>query len=216
VIELQNVFKGYPTTHGFHPVLRGVSVKFERGVNVGIVGRNGAGKSTLIGVLAGAIEPDRGTVVRKGRISWPVGFGGGAHGALTAEENCRFVARAYGEDVDRVVDFARSFSDLGKFFFEPVSTYSSGMKARLNFALTMAFPFDIYLIDEGMATGDERFREKGQALFEARKHKSSIIIVSHNLRTVKRFSDRVAVLHQGRLRMFGSVEEAQELYRIEG
>jgi capsular polysaccharide transport system ATP-binding protein len=215
MIELRNVSKGYPTNHGFHTVLHSVSATFDVGVNVGIVGRNGAGKSTLIGLLAGALEPDRGTITRRGKISWPVGFGGGAHGSLTAEENCRFVARAYDADVDEVVDFARSFSDLGKYFDMPVKTYSSGMRARLNFALTMAFPFDIYLIDEGMATGDERFKAKSQRLFEERKNHSSIIIVSHNLRTVKRFSDRVAVLHEGDLVMFDSAEDAQQLYRIE-
>lgn len=215
MIELHNVSKGYPIRGGFHSVLKGVNVKFERGVNVGIVGRNGAGKSTLIALLAGAVEPDSGTITRHGRISWPVGFGGGAHGALTAEENCRFVARAYDEDVDRVVEFARNFSELGKYFDMPVRTYSSGMKARLNFALTMAFPFDIYLIDEGMATGDSRFKDKSQRLFESRRGRSSIIIVSHNLRTVRRYSDKVAVLSDGKLTMFDSAEEAQQLYRIE-
>jgi capsular polysaccharide transport system ATP-binding protein len=144
-----------------------------------------------------------------------VGFSGGAAGTLTGEENCRFVARAYGEDVDRVVDFTRSFAELGDYFFMPVRTYSSGMRARLNFALTMAFPFDHYLIDEGMSTGDSRFKDKSEELFESRRGRSSIIIVSHNLRTVHRYSDRVAVLHQGQLTMFDSVREAQSLYRIE-
>jgi capsular polysaccharide transport system ATP-binding protein len=176
-----------------------VSIRFEAGVNVGVVGRNGAGKSTLIGILAGAIEPDAGSVHRKGRISWPIGFAGGAAGTLTGEENCRFVARAYGEDVDRIVDFARDFAELGDYFYMPVGTYSSGMRARLNFALTMAFPFDHYLIDEGMATGDARFKDRSKQLFESRRGRSSIIIVSHNLRTVNRYSDRIAVLHQGRL-----------------
>jgi capsular polysaccharide transport system ATP-binding protein len=215
MIELVDVSKGFPTGRGFHQVLNRVNIRFEKGVNVGVVGRNGAGKSTLIGILAGAILPDSGRVVRQARISWPVGFGGGAHGALTAEENCRFVARAYGEDVDRVVDFAREFSELGDFFYLPVRTYSSGMRARLNFALTMAFPFDFYLIDEGMATGDARFKDKSEALFDSRRGQSAVIIVSHNLRTVRRYSDRVAVLLNGKLTMFDSVDEAQELYRIE-
>jgi capsular polysaccharide transport system ATP-binding protein len=215
MIELDNVTKGYSVLGAYHPVLKGISIKFERGVNVGIVGRNGAGKSTLIALLAGASEPDSGTITRHGRISWPVGFGGGAHAALTAEENCRFVARAYDEDVDRVVEFARQFSELGKYFYMPVRTYSSGMRARLNFALTMAFPFDIYLIDEGMATGDSRFKDKSQRLFESRRGRSSVIIVSHNLRTVKRYSDKVAVLDKGKLTLFDSAEEAQQLYRIE-
>jgi capsular polysaccharide transport system ATP-binding protein len=215
MIELFDVSKGYATDRGFHPVLDRVNIRFDKGVNVGIIGRNGAGKSTLIGLLAGALEPDSGIIHRDARISWPVGFGGGAHGVLTAEENCRFVARAYGEDVDRVVDFAREFSELGEYFYLPVKTYSSGMRARLNFALTMAFPFDFYLIDEGMATGDARFKDKSKRLFESRRGQSAVIIVSHNLRTVKRYSDRVAVLLHGRLTMFDTVEEAQQLYRIE-
>ena len=215
MIELIDVSKGFATERGFHQVLKQVNIRFDKGVNVGVVGRNGAGKSTLIGILAGAIMPDTGTVNRQARISWPVGFGGGAHGALTAEENCRFVARAYGEDVDRVVDFTREFAELGDFFYLPVRTYSSGMRARLNFALTMAYPFDFYLIDEGMATGDARFKDKSEALFDSRRGQSAVIIVSHNLRTVRRYSDRVAVLVNGKLTMCDSVEEAQKLYWIE-
>lgn len=216
MIELRNVSKSYRTRrHGLKVVLDDVSVTFEKGINFGVVGQNGAGKSTLISILAGALEPDSGTVTRTGRISWPVGFGGAGAAALTAEENCRFVARAYGEDVDRVVDFAREFTELGDYFYMPVGTYSSGMRARLNFAITMAFPFDIYLIDEGMATGDERFKRKSQRLFEERRGQSSLIIVSHNLRTVRRFSEHVAVLKHGKIEMFDSVDKAQKAYRIE-
>jgi capsular polysaccharide transport system ATP-binding protein len=147
MIELEQVTKIYATKQGSNVVLDSVDLTFPARTNIGILGRNGAGKSTLLRLISGAELPDSGYVHRRGAISWPLGFGGGFNGSLTGEENCRFVARIYGVEVDDVVDFARDFADIGEYFYMPVKTYSSGMKARLAFGLSMAVEFDVYLVD---------------------------------------------------------------------
>ena len=142
-----------------------LSAVFEEGVSVGILGRNGAGKSTLLRILGGAEQPDSGRVIRKGRVSWPIGFSGGFNGSLTGEENARFVARIYDADIDRVIEFAKDFAEIGDYFQMPVRTYSSGMKARLAFGLSMAIDFDTYLVDEVTAVGDATFQERCREAF---------------------------------------------------
>jgi capsular polysaccharide transport system ATP-binding protein len=212
MIELEQVTKVYSTKDGMNVVLDAVDMTFPGRTNIGILGRNGAGKSTLLRLISGAELPDSGFVHRKGEISWPIGFGGGFNGSLTGEENCRFVARIYGVDVDDVVDFAMDFAEIGEYFYMPVKTYSSGMKARLAFGLSMAVEFDVYLVDEVTAVGDSRFQEKARQAFAARRDRSSVIIVSHSYRTIKQYCDHCAVLKHGKLHYFESVKDAQRIY----
>lgn len=214
MISLEGISKAYPVKHGLHLVLHDISLDFPERVNVGVVGRNGAGKSTLLRIVAGVEAPDQGRVVRRGRVSWPIGFSGGFNGSLTGEENCRFVARIYGESTDRVCEFSRDFAELGKYFEMPVKTYSSGMKARLAFGLSMAIDFDVYLVDEVTAVGDAEFQKKCRAAFEARSERSSVIIVSHSLKTIREYCEICAVLDSGRVVMCRSVEEAQRVYQL--
>ncbi len=212
VIELHDVTKVYQTRAGDHVVLDGINAVFPEKTNVGILGHNGAGKSTLLRILGGAEAADRGTVVRNGRVSWPIGFSGGFNGSLTGEENCRFVARIYDADLDHVVEHARAFAEIGEYFRMPVRTYSSGMRARLAFGLSMAIDFDVYLVDEVTAVGDKAFREKSKRAFTERQERSSVIIVSHQLNTIKQYCTVCAVLRRGLLTLYDTVEEAAEAY----
>lgn len=212
MIEFHHVSKSYRTKTGEHVVLDSISGTIAAGENLGVLGRNGAGKSTLLRILAGIEVPDAGHVDRRGRISWPIGFSGGFSGSLSGEENCRFVARIYGEEVDRVVEFARGFAELGEYFEMPVRTYSSGMRARLAFGLSMAVDFDYYLVDEVTAVGDARFQERCRQAFRERSGHSTVIMVSHQLRTIKDYCARFAVLEKGQLLFFDSLDAAQKAY----
>jgi len=212
MIELQSVTKAYRTRAGDHVVLNRIDATFPDRVSMGILGKNGAGKSTLLRILGGAEQPDAGQVVRSGRVSWPIGFSGGFNGSLTGEENSRFVARIYGADVDEVVDFAQRFAEIGEYFRMPVRTYSSGMRARLAFGLSMALDFDTYLVDEVTAVGDKSFQAKCRAAFADRSERSAVIIVSHNMRTIRKYCSSAAVLTDGRLRFYEDLDEAQEAY----
>ena len=212
MIELKNITKAYRTRSGDHVVLDQISAVFEEGVSVGILGRNGAGKSTLLRILGGAEQADSGKVIRKGRVSWPIGFSGGFSLSLTGEENARFIARIYDADLDRVIEFAKDFAEIGEYFHMPVRTYSSGMRARLAFGLSMAIDFDTYLVDEVTAVGDQNFRQKCRDAFAERQSRSAIIIVSHQLNTIKQYCNRYAVLRDGKLQFFDVIDSAAQAY----
>jgi capsular polysaccharide transport system ATP-binding protein len=212
MIELRQVTKTYPVPSGLNVVLDSVDFLFPKGRNIGVLGRNGAGKSTLLRLIAGAEQPDQGEVLRRGQVSWPIGFAGGFHGSLTGEENCRFVARIYGADVDEVVGFTMEFAELGEYFYMPVRTYSSGMRARLAFGLSMAIDFEVYLVDEITAVGDSHFKGKCRRAFDERRDRSSLIIVSHSMRTIHSYCEHCAVLKNGKLHYFDSIEAARGLY----
>lgn len=212
MIELSEISKVYPTRTGFNVVLDRVSFAFPPRTNIGILGRNGAGKSTLLRIIAGTEQPDSGSIVRRGVVSWPIGFSGGFNGSLSGEENCRFVARIYGADLDEVVGFTMDFAELGEYFYMPVKTYSSGMRARLAFGLSMAIEFDAYLVDEVTAVGDASFQKKCRKAFQARSDRSSVIIVSHQLSTVRDYCQQCAVMRDGKLLVFDTVEAASAAY----
>jgi len=212
MMSLHNVTKTYPIHGGLHMVLDNINLELPAGHSVGIVGRNGAGKSTLLRILSGVEKPDVGTITKTGKVSWPIGFSGGFSGSLTGEENCRFVARVYRQDPDWVVGFAEDFAEIGKYFQMPVRTYSSGMRARLAFGLSMAVDFDYYLVDEVTAVGDKNFQEKCRAAFEARRERASVIMVSHSMGTIRSYCDSAAVLHRGRLTHYETVALAERAY----
>ena len=212
MIELSEITKAYPTRSGSNVVLDRISFSFPPRTNIGILGKNGAGKSTLLRVIAGTEQADSGSIHWSGLVSWPIGFSGGFNGSLSGEENCRFVARIYGVDLDEVVGFTMDFSELGEYFYMPVKTYSSGMRARLAFGLSMAIQFDAYLVDEVTAVGDANFQAKCRKAFEARNDRSSVIIVSHQMSTVRDYCERCAVLKNGKLLVFDTVDEASAEY----
>jgi len=176
--------------------------------NVGLLGGNGSGKSTLLRLVSGAERPDRGRILCKGRVSWPLGFAASFNGSMTGAENARFVARIYGEDVRRVTAFAEDFAELGAFFRMPVASFSSGMRARLAFALSMAIAFDIYLVDEITEVGDQRFKERCRAHFKEKLANSRLIMVSHNMASLRSYCDAGLVLSDGRARLFDRLEDA--------
>lgn len=213
MIRFDNVYKFYRTNRHRKVVLDHVSLTFEPGHSYAILGINGAGKSTTVRLIAGAELPNWGRVHRKVRVSWPLGFTGGLHPAMTGRENVQFVARAYGEDVRRVVNFVEDFAEIGPYIDAPVRTYSSGMLARLAFGLSMAIEFDCYLIDEVMGVGDARFQSRCTAEFNARKERSDIILVSHDMAALQCFCDRGIVIADGQMRYFAKVEDAIEQYK---
>ena len=212
-IRLSGVAKAYRSAAGRRILLDNVSAAFPAGHNFGVLGANGSGKSTLIRLLAGSELPDRGTIRRTVRVSFPLGFGGTVHGALSGRENIAFIARVYGAGVRQTTAFVEEFSELGDYFDMPVDTYSAGMRARLAFGACLAIDFDVYLIDEVTEIGDERFRRKCAAAFRERLRRSDIILATHNQHTIRQYCDRAAVLADGRLQLFDSVTGAVECYR---
>ena len=212
MIQLDHVFKFYRTGTHVKIVLDHISTVFQSGRSYGLLGVNGAGKSTTIRLIAGTELPNSGHIRRSVRVSWPLGLAGGFHPLMTGRENVKFVARAYGEDVRKVLEFVEDFAELGDYIDVPVRTYSSGMGARLAYGLSMAIEFDCYLIDETMAVGDARFQAKCKRIFERRRAAADLIVVSHSMDTIKDYCDHAAVLVDGQLIMFDSVERAIEIY----
>lgn len=212
MIEIVDVVKEYPTRLGQVRVLDHINLTVKPSQQIGILGRNGAGKSTMIRLISGAELPTSGRVTRSMSVSWPLAFGGAFQGALTGFDNLRFICRVYGVDPADKIDFVQEFSELGVYLREPVKSYSSGMRARLAFAISMVIDFDCYLIDEIIAVGDTRFHEKCVIeLFEKRADRAKII-VSHDTTYVNRHCDSAAVLAQGKLFYFDQLEDAFEFY----
>jgi capsular polysaccharide transport system ATP-binding protein len=215
MIRIENVGKAYHTRLGRRTVLDGVNLELKRGRNVGILGRNGAGKSTFIRLLAGAERPSTGRIHRGMSVSWPLAFGGAFQTNLTGLDNLKFVCRVYGVDYKPLVPFVEEFTELGVYFREPVSHYSSGMTTRLAFALSMAIEFDCFLIDEVMVVGDTRFHERCHVeMFQKRKDRA-FILVSHSAEVIKAYCERACVLHEGRLIEFETVDAAYEFYNAQ-
>jgi capsular polysaccharide transport system ATP-binding protein len=212
MITLDRVSKVYRTRSGRKTVLDNVSVTFESGQNFGVLGVNGAGKSTLIRLIAGSEIPDFGVVRRNARVSFPLGFGGTFHGALSGRENVAFVARIYGAGMRSVLRFVEEFSELGEYLHMPVNTYSAGMRARLAFATCLALDFDLYLIDEVTEVGDQRFRQKCAEAFRERMQRSDIILVTHNIHTLRQYCERGAILANGELTLFDDIDTALGRY----
>ncbi len=211
-VRLFEVTKRYRLRKGQRTILDHVTFDFPRGRNIAILGLNGAGKSTLIRLIASAEEPTSGRIERYVRISWPLGFAGGYAGSMTGRENVRFVARIYGRDVDEVEDFVRAFADIGEHYFMPMRTYSSGMRARLAFGLSMAIDFDCYLVDEILAVGDAVFRQRCKEVFTKKLEHADMIMVAHSPALLRTYCDAAAILLDGQLRYFDDLEEGIAAY----
>ncbi|MGO9952260.1 MAG: ABC transporter ATP-binding protein [Dissulfurispiraceae bacterium] len=212
MIILDNVTKVYDIRQGPRTVLDGINMRVTKGERLGILGRNGSGKSTLIRLISGAELPTHGNIYRGISVSWPLAFGGAFQGSLTGLDNVRFVCRVYGAPIEPAIRFVEEFSELGLYLREPVKKYSSGMRARLAFGISMAVEFDCFLIDEVIAVGDSRFQEKSRVeLFEKRSDRA-MIIVSHHPDFIRAHCQHAAVLVGGKLKTFDHVDEAFAYY----
>ncbi|MCL9642148.1 ABC transporter ATP-binding protein [Rahnella victoriana] len=218
MIKIENLTKSYRTPKGRHYVFKDLNVELPSGKSVALIGRNGAGKSTLLRVIGGIDRPDSGKIHTDKTISWPVGLAGGFQGSLTGRENVKFVARLYStpDQLREKVAFVEEFAELGKYFDMPIKTYSSGMKSRLGFGLSMAFKFDYYLVDEVTAVGDARFKQKCADLFKARHEEASFLMVSHSLGSLKEFCDVALFIgRDNKVKFFDSVDAAIETYKLD-
>lgn len=208
MIRLENLTKIFTLDGRTKVVMRDVNLTFPSRVSVALLGRNGAGKSTLLQMIAGTLAPTAGRIVSTGTISWPVGFAGSFHPDLTGAQNARFVARIYGVDSDELIDFVKDFAGLGQHFHLPFRTYSSGMRSRLAFGVSMAIPFDTYLVDEVTSVGDAAFRVKSSAVFKARMETAGAFVVSHSMGLVRELCQVGVVLEDGQLTYYDEVDAA--------
>ena len=213
MIEFQEVSKSFWTGTQRKVILDRATFRVELGRSFGILAANGVGKTTIINMMAGLEKPDEGVIRKTSRVSFPLGFMGGVNNKHSAKENCRYIARLYGLDPDYVESFCRWVCGLGEYFEMPLATYSSGMRSRFSFSLLLSIEFDIYLIDEGMpATSDAEFNRKAGNILKERLQTSTVVIVSHSPQTLERFCRSAAVLKDGRLYQFDTLEEARRLY----
>lgn len=215
MLAFEGVTKRYRVSGGEHTVLDGISFELHPGEHLGIIGRNGAGKSTLIRLLSGAELPTSGLIRRGMSVSWPLAFTDAFQGSLTGLDNLRFIARVYGVQAEAIREFVEDFAELGRYFREPVKTYSSGMLARLAFGLSMAIEFDCFLIDEVIAVGDSRFQRKCQEELFGKRADRAYVLVSHDAAVVREHCAKAAVLERGRLRVHGRVDDALQAYEAQ-
>ncbi|KAA6133380.1 ABC transporter ATP-binding protein [Cupriavidus cauae] len=215
MIRVNDVYKRYRNHHGSQWVLKGISVDIPAQARIALIGANGAGKSTLLRLIGGIDQPNRGSIQRNCRVSWPLGLTGGFQGSLSGRQNAKFVARIHGahQHLEETLEFVRDFSELGEAFDDPVKTYSSGMRSRLAFAMSMAFHFDTYLVDELTAVGDAAFKRKSQKAFRDLAGRAGLVMVSHSESTLRNFCDSAIWLHDGHAHWFDTVDEALARYR---
>ncbi|AOH84390.1 ATP-binding protein [Sphingomonas panacis] len=212
MIQLSNIEKYYATRTGQAHILKNINLKVDDGEKICILGGNGSGKSTLIRLISGIERPSSGQITRTTRISWPLAFSGAFQGSMTGFDNMRFICRIYEKNFDEVIDFVQDFSQLGHYLREPLKTYSSGMRARLAFALSMMVDFDCYLIDEVVAVGDARFQQRCHDELFVRRADRSYIIVSHDAQYVREHCNSGCVLSHGVMTQYDSVDEAQSVH----
>jgi len=215
MIELRNVTKYYKSDIGKQYVLNNVSLKIPSNINLGILGRNGAGKSTLLRILGGIDFPNSGSIHSNKSFSWPMGLSGGFQGSMTGRQNVKFVCRIYGRskaEIDEAIESVKDFSELKEYFDLPIKSYSSGMKAKLSFGLSLFFDFDYLLIDETLSVGDASFQEKSKMALRKKINKCNIILVSHGMPILKELCQAGIVVHEGELEYFEDINEAIERY----
>lgn len=216
MIEFRNVSKSFWTGKQRKVILDQASFRVELGRSLGILAPNGSGKTTIINMMAGLEKPDDGEIYKTSRISFPLGFMGGTVSKLSAKENARYIAQLYGLDPDYIEAYTRWLCGLEEYYDFPLGTYSAGMRSRFSFSLLLALDFDIYLIDEGMpATTDAEFNRKAGDVLKERLETATVVIVSHQAKTLEKFASSAAVLRDGQLYMFDTLEEAKQLYDYE-
>lgn len=215
MIRIEKLYKRYHNQHGSDWVLKDINLTFPKNVSVGLVGRNGAGKSTLLRLIGGMDSPDKGRITRDCSVSWPIGLSGGFQPSLTGRQNTKFIARIHGgdDDIPRVIDFVKDFAEIGQAFDDPVNTYSSGMKSRLAFGVSLAFDFDVYLSDEATAVGDAEFKEKASRAFKDRVNQSSLIMVSHGEKILTKLCQAGVWLNDGHAYWYDDIKDALDAYR---
>ena len=212
MIICQNLYKSYGGGAGRKRVLSNINLVVNKGERVALLGRNGAGKSTLIKLIGGVEMPTSGEIQRKMSVSWPLGFAGGFQGSLTGYDNARFISRIYDKDYNDLRDFVEDFTEIGSQLRMPVKTYSSGMRARLAFALSLAIEFDCYLIDEIILVGDQNFQRKCHyELFEKRSDRA-MILASHSTDIVRDYCNRGFVIHNRQGNCYDNVNVAVDIY----
>ena len=216
MIELRALSKSYPTRNGRRYVFRDLNFRFPPGANIGLIGRNGAGKSTLLRLLGGIDQPDTGAVVTDARISWPVGLSGGFNVNLSARDSVQFVCRvhgAWGAELREKVRFVQGFAEIGDYFDLPMRSFSSGMRSRVAFGLSMAFDFDYYLIDEVLAVGDAQFKAKSKQVLKERLQKSNVIMTTHSMGDVRTYCNVVVHVDAGKVTVYEDVEQGIAAYQ---
>lgn len=215
MIKVTNLWKRYHGEKDNDWVLKNINLTIPTGTSVGLIGKNGAGKSTFLRLIGGMDSPDRGEIERNCSVSWPIGLSGGFQASMTGRQNVMFVARIHGggHDMKKIVAFVEEFAEIGKAFDHPVRTYSSGMRSRLAFGLSLAFEFDVYLSDEATAVGDAAFKEKATKAFHDRVGKASLIMVSHSEGILKDLCQAGIWLHKGEAIWFDDINEALLAYK---
>lgn len=208
MIHLNKISKSFWTPTGRKVILHETDVVFPSGMSVGLLGRNGAGKSTLMDMIGGTTKPDAGSVDITGTVSWPVGFKGSFHKDLTGAQNIRFIARVYGVDTESLLTYVKKFAELGSHLYMPVRSYSSGMRSRLAFGVSIGIPFDTYLVDEVTSVGDAAFKHKSQIAFLERMENAGAIVVTHSMRQLRKLCQAGAVLEEGVLTYYEDIDEA--------
>jgi len=215
MIELRNVTKFYKTSKGKKYILNNVSQIIPTHTNVGILGRNGAGKSTLLRMLGGIDFPNSGTIRSDKTFSWPMGLAGGFQGSMTGRQNVKFVCRIYGKsdiEIESAIESVKDFSELGDYFDMPIKIYSSGMKSRLSFGLSLFFDFDYLIIDETLSVGDKNFQVKSKAALRKKIENCNVLLVSHSMPILKEICDAGIVVDGGEMTYYEDINEAIQIY----
>lgn len=197
--------------------VKGISFDVKKGEIVGLVGKNGSGKSTTLRAIAGIFSPDEGTIENYTDSLALLSIGVGFQTRLTGRENIYLSGMLLGYPKDKItekMDEIISFAEIGKFIDMPVRTYSSGMFSKLAFSITAILEPKIMLVDEVLSVGDAKFRKKsGAKMQELIKDESrTVILVSHNSDTIRKFCDRVIWLHEGDIKMIGPTDEVMPVY----
>ncbi|MFV8781635.1 ABC transporter ATP-binding protein [Microbulbifer sp. SA54] len=215
MIELRNLTKSFRTPAGRKVLFRDVNAVFPEGKNIGILGRNGAGKTTLLRIMGGIDYPDSGRVITDQRISWPMGLSGGFQGSMTGRENAAFICGIHGiwgSAKRKVLDRVQEFAEIGNYFDAPVKSYSSGMRSRLAFGLSISVDFDYYLVDEVMSVGDAHFKHKCEKIINEKRKTANFIIVAHSMSTLRKNCDVGIYLGPAGLQIYDTVNEAIDQY----
>jgi len=208
MITFDNVSKSYHIRKFRKDVLNSLSFDIPIGSSLGICGANGAGKSTLMRLISGVEAPTQGRITRTVSCSWPIGYTSCFQSSLTGADNARFIARIYSRDIQQLLDYVEDFAQLGVYFHQPIYSYSAGMMARLAFGISLAIDFDCYLVDEVTAAGDDRFRQRCEDALQHRRSAGTLLMISHDPHTLQNYCERGAVLHEGNLVFYDTIDEA--------